>query len=183
METILKVVKQIEEGEACVLPIRMIYKIPVTVVVMTGSRDCLFLRIESSRFTAVGGDEEGLCLFGKEIKGTDIKDKVIKIVNILRDIQFNKQYGHFIVPDPTVDMGWDKAWIELIGSTDHIKYNIMIDECCVCREFTKTKTPCNHSLCIECALKIPSTDDDGDDIEIPCPMCRQCIRHNWCEYE
>jgi hypothetical protein len=50
------------------------------------------------------------------------------------------------------------------------------DECCVCREHTKTKTHCNHSLCYVCWEQLPI---DGnplyEECTIDCPICRRNI--------
>lgn len=55
-------------------------------------------------------------------------------------------------------------------------------KCCVCYEFTKTHTKCDHSLCIECWSDIRTNPDgecegecDGDCKCIHCPVCRQVI--------
>ena len=46
---------------------------------------------------------------------------------------------------------------------DNIVLNIQ--ECCVCLNETKTKTPCGHALCWICFDKITK-----------CPLCRECLK-------
>ncbi len=47
---------------------------------------------------------------------------------------------------------------------------IKADTCCVCYEFTLTKTPCKHYLCYMCWDKI-----DNDLINNKCPLCRHFL--------
>jgi hypothetical protein len=54
--------------------------------------------------------------------------------------------------------------------------NIELDyqKCCCCLEITKTKTKCNHNLCIECWGKLPDIlNSDEDDSYKKCPICRK----------
>jgi hypothetical protein len=53
------------------------------------------------------------------------------------------------------------------------------DKCCVCLTTTTNKTSCNHSLCFICweQIKIQTHEDEDEDDEIPCPICRKDIQH------
>lgn len=55
--------------------------------------------------------------------------------------------------------------------------NISIGEkCSCCYEPTKQTTRCGHYTCIPCLEKIkPKKDDDGDNIGIICPICRETV--------
>ena len=74
----------------------------------------------------------------------------------------------------------DKCSMKMLDIFSKIN-NLKVDEireCCVCYQHTHTKTPCNHSLCYRCWFKLPhiGEDDDDEDFEIPCPICRENIR-------
>ena len=69
-------------------------------------------------------------------------------------------------------------------SNDYIKKTY--GTCCVCFDLTKTKTACNHPVCIDCWDKIKPYFcnecnygyycDRGDTCGIvPCPICRQSV--------
>jgi len=59
------------------------------------------------------------------------------------------------------------------------------ETCCVCYEPTNSITECGHSLCISCLIGVDEKAKrdfkvNGDeDAEVPCPMCRTCIRFEW----
>jgi len=44
------------------------------------------------------------------------------------------------------------------------------ESCCVCEEKTKTRTPCDHTLCLICWSKIKSVENEKQ-----CPICREVI--------
>ena len=46
-----------------------------------------------------------------------------------------------------------------------------IQKCCVCYDMTRTRTDCNHTLCLRCADKIHFKCDD-DECGFDCPLCR-----------
>jgi hypothetical protein len=58
---------------------------------------------------------------------------------------------------------------------------MLYDECCVCKEYTRVKTPCKHNLCVGCWDKIKYNCNCGcgescGDCEFKkCPMCREKI--------
>ena len=49
------------------------------------------------------------------------------------------------------------------------------DECVVCYEKTKSRTPCGHYLCYKCNENIDTNLDLDDNPERPCPVCRKDI--------
>ena len=64
-------------------------------------------------------------------------------------------------------------------------YKLKDNTCCVCYEPTNSITECGHSLCISCLVgvdekaKIDFKVNGDEDAEVPCPMCRACIRFEW----
>ena len=64
-------------------------------------------------------------------------------------------------------------------------YKLKDNTCCVCYEPTNSITECGHSLCITCLVGVDEKAKrdfkvNGDeDAEVPCPMCRACIRFEW----
>jgi hypothetical protein len=70
------------------------------------------------------------------------------------------------------------ALYSIFGNIQNIKLDNVIETCCVCYNQTLTKTPCKHPLCHRCWFSIcKETDDDEDDIECLCPLCREDILH------
>ena len=73
----------------------------------------------------------------------------------------------------SVDTKKDKL-LEILMKLPNIK--TIYDECCVCSNYTKTTTNCNHRLCYQCWTKLPvKCEDDEDDYAYyqECPMCRE----------
>lgn len=64
----------------------------------------------------------------------------------------------------------------IFGNIQNIKLDNVIESCCVCYNLTLTKTPCKHPLCHRCWFSI-CKEDDNDDIECLCPLCREDILH------
>lgn len=110
--------------------------------------------------------EERIKLNEEMDKNIDIlmKDKysnndinIIKNLEIKFDEHFNRQRAKRLKP-------------KCIDSTNNslCEYNnCKLDECCICYDDTNNftmKTSCNHSICLECILKLKTTT---------CPMCRQ----------
>ena len=72
----------------------------------------------------------------------------------LDTIKFSKKLDQFYVGDPPPD------YSDLFVGTN---YTHLFHECAVCLDVTKRKTSCNHSLCLECDLKLANRS---------CPLCR-----------
>jgi hypothetical protein len=62
-------------------------------------------------------------------------------------------------------------------------YKLKDKTCCVCYEPTNSKTQCGpdgHSLCVSCLVGVDEKNRYGDDdADVPCPMCRACIKYEW----
>jgi hypothetical protein len=69
--------------------------------------------------------------------------------------------------------------IEALKDSKNIEMEIP-KECSICYNNTNTKTPCNHQLCMRCWSAVMHEhvhpDDDTDESEAPCPICRKDIR-------
>jgi len=92
-----------------------------------------------------------------------------KIYNVLPKLKFNNYKGEFEYENKI------KYHDELIKFCTHDNIKLSSDDCCVCHEPTKCKTPCDHFLCYRCRNKLkPTPDADGDD-ETLCPICRSTI--------
>jgi len=119
---------------------------------------------------------------GELISCYDYKDKdkrlnkdnfVMAIVNLkktLTELKFDKFSGKFIKEN---DDKIIKEFASVLADIDNIK--LTCDACCVCSVATKTTTPCNHSLCVECWDSIHIQDKNSLDEKIPCPICRENI--------
>jgi len=63
---------------------------------------------------------------------------------------------------------------------DAVKQETNYDECCICKEVTSGKTPCNHSLCYACWSNIQETKSskcfcDNNCGNKLCPLCRKLL--------
>ena len=92
--------------------------------------------------------------------------------DILNNLMYDNKQGKLI--DTRVS-----RTITEIEKIDNIRMNYMgnmifneMDECCVCYEKTNSKTDCDHSICLQCAMKIKEERDENDDEVRNCPMCR-----------
>lgn len=120
------------------------------------------------------------------------KDKNINqlcaLLQSLTTIKFDKFKGEFISKTKQQTSINDANVFQLANfnkylcsKNNNIKCTNRYDECCVCNEFTTTKTECKHSLCYVCwsAIGKKAHDDadnyEDDHIEISCPLCREDI--------
>ena len=98
---------------------------------------------------------------------TDIKERIKKL-------QFNKLIGAFESPSEEELKETKMDLInEIFSDCENIEFEW--DKCCACFNYTVTKTPCQHTLCIECWGNIKEEHDEDDcDMEFQkCPMCRE----------
>ena len=79
----------------------------------------------------------------------DIRLLLTDIEKTADELKFNKRLGRFL--------GYKRQ--------NYNKNHIQGDDCHVCFEPTKSKTSCNHSLCVECCQHL------GDNPK--CPTCRE----------
>ena len=89
----------------------------------------------------------------------------------------------------------ESAFSQEFVPSEYSNCEFAYNSCCVCLELTLSKTPCNHSLCIECEERLQfdeevefdmEEDDDSDDENEngkkvlhyrKCPMCRLWLGH------
>lgn len=95
---------------------------------------------------------------------------IVKIFDTIRNLTFSKLTGKFIKNNssiiPILNIDYD-----YVLSLNLPNVTLNIHNCFVCKELTKTKTPCNHSLCIECWSNLNIA-------EYPeCPLCNKDIRN------
>lgn len=119
------------------------------------------------------------------------KDDFVKAIlilkNILLNIRFNKLLNLFYVEnDFMFNLIQNKHTslnfaFQLSNQCNHIKTVKTYDKCCVCFEYTYTKTSCNHNICLVCASEIyeKNNKNNNDNEEqykfIDCPLCRQNV--------
>jgi hypothetical protein len=92
----------------------------------------------------------------------EIIQTFIKIIlNVLETLKFSKIVGHFILKNI-----YQKQICHRLVFKDYMENENKDDKCCVCLDYTETKTPCGHILCIPCWIKIKNKR---------CPLCREGI--------
>lgn len=89
-----------------------------------------------------------------------------KIIDGLKDIKFDTLSGEFINPNKLVQSSYQ---YKILSMFHHPNIEMEYSECCVCFEYTKTKTECNHHLCLRCTQKIKKNT---------CPLCRGLITNH-----
>lgn len=91
-----------------------------------------------------------------------------KVRHVIISLEFDKQVGRFrpATDKPTNDLAGWAAFAELCPALE-----LSHDKCCVCHDYTTTRTECEHSLCYVCWTAIKPTPDD-DDLLRHCPLCR-----------
>ena len=102
----------------------------------------------------------------KPVNSDFIFETIVKILNILPLLKFDKYTGYFTTHHH------DTPCYDLFAA-DNIELR-EDGECVVCYERTKTKTPCLHYLCFACNENIPTKEEDDRHVR-DCPICRQDI--------
>lgn len=179
MTELIKIITQIidtrpREEQTILLPIETINGLPISakISIVPNLYNYLFF---------VDIDANGIDVFEEEILSLNfimklfyeisIENPVInndefinafkKIVNSLR---YNNKTGK--IEDGEEN---DNQFFRDLISNSNISFREE-DQCCVCEEKTKTRTPCDHTLCLICWSKIKPVED-----EKPCPICRESI--------
>jgi hypothetical protein len=160
--------------------IKKIDKVPVDVYIDIGY-DSIELEIESDMICFEGWskkyfnkmfytpkiDPNGNHMTPRKPVNSDIIfETIVKILNILPLLKFDKYTGHFTTHHH------DTPCYDLFAA-DNIELR-QDGECVVCYERTKTKTPCLHYLCFACNENIPTKEEDDRRVR-DCPICRQDI--------
>lgn len=63
----------------------------------------------------------------------------------------------------------DNKLIDVLLKIPNVKTRY--EDCCVCANYTTTKTRCRHSLCYKCWTQLPTKFEDEDYYQ-ECPICR-----------
>jgi hypothetical protein len=178
MTELIKIIKQIinskpKEEQIIILPIETINGLPVTAklsIVPNNINYLFFIDIDANGIDTEIENEilplNFICKYFYEIPienpiidADDFIDSFKKIVNSLRyDNKTGKIDG---------DEEDNQFFRELITNPNIIFKEL--ETCCVCSEITKTKTQCNHTLCLICCSKIKPVEDKK------CPICRELI--------
>ena len=117
-------------------------------------------------------DGENLSLFNKfygisfeEYNEETLLDKLYELFNMLNTIKFSKYSGKFYTEDD--DNFHIKDEFMFLGKLANL--SCIMEECCVCKEITISKTECNHALCRPCMFQL-KPDEEGMQL---CPICRE----------
>ena len=174
---LIKIIKQIinskpKEEQIIILPVETINGLPVTAkisVVQNSVNYLFFVDIDVN-----GVDVEDpidilpLQLLSKLFYEISIINPVIdneyfieSFKNIVNSLRYDNKTGKL---DENEE---DNHFFRDLISNENITFNEE-EACPVCSEITKTKTQCNHTLCLVCWSKIKSVDDMK-----PCPICRE----------
>lgn len=94
-------------------------------------------------------------------------EEFTQMIEGLKDMRFDVMSGEFINPSKLVKI--HRAPVSLMPMFHHLNIEMEYKECCVCMEFTVTKTPCKHTLCGRCQEKMT---------KMICPLCRASLCDN-----
>jgi hypothetical protein len=101
------------------------------------------------------------------------KEIISKTKKMIQNLQFNKFIGKFEIPTEECKETKMDLINEIFSDCENIEFQW--DKCCACFNNTITKTPCNHTLCVECwsGLKEEHDEDDYEMEFQKCPICRE----------
>jgi len=122
-------------------------------------------------------DDGDTLTFYKNSPNCDLKDLLRRVNELPTKYYYSKVFDCFLRNDQK-DLEKEEIAKRVVGNND--------DKCCVCYEYTMTKTKCGHFLCRECAhksLKFCECDDCldcGDNsLKLECPVCREFLAHHF----
>ena len=105
----------------------------------------------------------------------DMVKALEELYKILPTLVFDKMEGRIVQHSEKYTN--PEAYVKLLS---HPNIKLSLDKCCVCLEYTKTTTPCNHTLCYQCWQHIKKETCDDPDCDSTthrkCPMCRGDIQ-------
>ena len=177
---LIKIVKSIidtrpRESEEIILPVKMLNDLPVSIkiVIQPNLYNYLFFVDVDCDDVIVEPDEEPLkllCQFFYEIPVLnpviDNDEFIHSFKKIMNELKYNNKTGKI-----NEDEENNQFFRDLI-SNENITFREE-EACCVCSEETKTRTSCQHTLCLICWSKIKSVEGDK-----PCPICREALYFN-----
>lgn len=167
-----------------ILPIIKINDIPVTVKIIRPlwKKHSIVLHIESNFAYIDEGlrDRQEVIMLEKKYEKNDentliqfYTESINNIHDTIKNIKFDKMEGKFVEELNNI---MEKEFELLFADCSNIK--LTWDKCPCCFDETKTKTPCNHPMCIECWGKLELKQEDDDDYYIQiCPICKNDMPH------
>jgi hypothetical protein len=182
MAELIKIIKQIidsrpRDEQSIILPIHTVNDLPVT-----------------AKISIVPNSVNYLFFIDIDVNGVDVEDPIdilplqllsklfyeIPIINSVIDNEyfidsFKKIVNSLRYDNRTGKIDEDEENTQFFRdliSNENITFQEE-ESCSVCMEITKTKTQCNHSLCLICWSKIKSVEGDK-----PCPICREPLYFN-----
>jgi hypothetical protein len=157
-----------KEEQQIILPIDMINEMPVLAKITINPNLVNYLFFVEINANGVELDDECfnfICKFFYEVPITnpviDPEEFIHTFKKIMNSLRFDKEKG-------TIEDGEEtevQFFKELI-TNPNITFK-ELDQCSVCLENTKTKTPCSHPLCYPCWAKLKTKN---------CPLCREEIQ-------
>lgn len=185
-----------------ILPIEYIGDIPVHAFCqkrITRS-DVVIYRLQvnlKTFYRYYGGDSDEIKLYESDHYG--IPREILTFEKLKNDISMLMEKEQVWLDVLCGEFRLDKLMIDPINARLEIRalfiktfkgkegYKLKDKMCCVCYSPTNSITKCGHSLCISCLVGVDKKakdeyeeDDEYDpDLEVPCPMCRACIRFEW----
>ena len=146
------------------LPIRTIDGIKVYAYIRTRKEHGVimwcFLEIQSvhSYWDEDEHDLSTFNLFSMTESDPVLETCIPKMVETISKLKFDKLIGRFLTTN-------DSSVVEMLSLFEKFEnVTLCFDKCCVCLDYTMSKTMCKHCVCIQC----------WDNIERDvCPMCRK----------
>jgi len=111
----------------------------------------------------------------------DIDENIEICIRVVRELvislRFDAYLGQFVSINDCDHQKVMSEFMELFTGIDTVSCKIPNDQCCICFENTRTKSKCNHSICMLCVSKIVPIPTNCEELEcmeyeILCPICR-----------
>jgi hypothetical protein len=155
------------ETEEIILPIETLNDLPVTVKISITPNLYNYLFFIDVECHEVMTEDEPLQLLGKFFYEVAKENPVISVDEFLESFKKIVNSLRFDRIKGIIDEQDTNFFQELI-TNPNISF-ASIENCSVCMEQTKTKTRCNHHLCLVCWSKLK---------EKLCPLCRDELFHS-----
>ena len=112
----------------------------------------------------------------------DIDETIEICIRVVRELvislRFDAYVGKFISINDCDRQKVMSEFMELFTGIDTISSKVQKDDkCCVCFENTRTKSCCQHTICLRCVAQIVPIPTNCEELEcmeyeILCPICR-----------
>ena len=104
-------------------------------------------------------EDEPIVIFMRALKNETMRENVEEMVALLHRLRFDRVKTELSLQTWTSD-------IIALFKSDTVSVG---QECCVCHDVCRTKTPCNHRLCAVCISGLKQNEEK----EYSCPLCRE----------